>query len=69
MPLQLRVLKINNYKIKRSSSTTFLGLMVDEHLNWKDHIKIYENKLSKKLGLLHKAKQFLNAKSMKSLYC
>ena len=42
--------------------------MVDEHLNWKDHIKIYENKLSKKVGLLHKAKQFLNAKSMKSLY-
>ena len=42
--------------------------MVDEHLNWKDHINIIENKLSKNLGLLHKAKQFLNAKAMKSLY-
>ena len=37
---------------------------MDEHLNWKDAIK---NKLSKNLGLLHKAKQFLNAKAMKSL--
>ena len=42
--------------------------MVDEHLNWKDHINITENKFSKNLGLLHKAKQFLNAKAMKSLY-
>ena len=41
---------------------------MDEHLNWKDHINVIENKLSKNLGLLHKAKQFLNAKAMKSLY-
>ena len=42
--------------------------MVDEHLNWKDHINIIENKLPKNLGLLDKAKQFLNAQAMKSLY-
>ena len=42
--------------------------MVDEHLNWNDHINVTENRLSKNLGLLHKAKQFLNAKAMKSLY-
>ena len=68
LPLQLPALKINNYKIERSSSIKFLGVMVDEHLNWKDHINIIENKLSKNLGLLHKAKQFLNTKAIKSLY-
>ena len=68
LPLQLPVLKINNYEIKRSSSIKFLGVMVDEHLNWKDHINVIENKLSKTLGLFYKAKQFLNAKAMKSLY-
>ena len=68
LPLQLPVLKTNNYKIERSSSIKFLGVMVDEHLNWKDHINIIENKLPKNLGLLHKAKQFLNAQAMKSLY-
>ena len=56
LPLQLPVLKINNYEIKRSTSIKFLGVMVDEHLNWKDHINVIENKLSKNLGLLHKAK-------------
>ena len=68
LPLQLPVLKINNYKIERSSSIKFLGVTVDEHLNWKDHISIIENKLSKNSSLLHKAKQFLNAKAMNSLY-
>ena len=64
LPLQLPALKINDYKIKRSISIKFLEVMVDEHLNWKDHINIIENKLSKKLRLLYKAKQFLNVKSI-----
>ena len=42
--------------------------MVDENLTWIDHIKLVENKLSKNLGLLHKAKNYLNKKSMVSLY-
>ena len=29
--------------------------MLDKHLKWKDHINITENKLSKNLGLLHRA--------------
>ena len=41
---------------------------MDKHLNWKCHINVTENKLSKNLGLLHKANQFLNAKAMKILY-
>ena len=42
--------------------------MVNEHLNWKDHINVIENKFYNGLGLLYKTKQFLNAKTMKSLY-
>ena len=42
--------------------------MVDEHLNWKDHINIIEEKLSKNLVLLHRTKQFSNVKPMKSLH-
>ena len=34
--------------------------MVDEHRNWKDHISIIENKLTKNSILLHKSNQFLN---------
>ena len=42
--------------------------MVDESLTWIDHIKLAEDKLSKNLGLLHKAKNYFNKKSMESLY-
>ena len=53
-------MKINEYVIKRSSSIKFLGVIVDENLNWTDYINILENKLSKILGLLYEPKQFLN---------
>ena len=68
LPLRLPILKINDYDIKRSSSIIFLGVLVDEHLRWTDHINILEKKLSKNLGLLYKSKHFLNANGMKSLY-
>ena len=68
LPLQLPALKINDYEIKQSFSIKFLGILVDEHLSWIDHINTLENKLSKNLGFLYKAKPFLNAKTMKCLY-
>ena len=68
LPLQLPNLKTNNNEIKRSLSIKFLGVLVDENLTWIDHITLVENKLSQNLGLLHKAKNYLNKKSMASLY-
>ena len=47
LPLQRLTLKMNSYKIKRSISIKSLGVIVDEHLNWKDQINIIEDKLSK----------------------
>ena len=68
LPLRLPASKINDYEIKQSSSIKFLGILVDEHLSWIDHINTLENKLSENLGLLYKAKPLLNAKAMKTLY-
>ena len=42
--------------------------MVDENLTWVDHITTVANKLSKNLGLLYKAKNYVNKKSMVSLH-
>ena len=58
LPLRLPALNINDYEIKRSSSIIFLGILVDEHLNWIDHINTLENKLSKNVSLLYKANPF-----------
>ena len=42
--------------------------MLDENLSWKTHIKYIENKISKYIGVLFKARSFLNKKSLLSLY-
>ncbi len=37
----------------------FLGLTINEHLNWKSHIDKLANKISKTMGVLNKLKHFV----------
>ena len=46
----------------------FLGTWIDENLNWSEHIMKLCFKLSTKLGLLHRSKNFLSVHAMKTLY-
>ena len=68
LPLAMPNLQIGNKNIERVSSIKFLGVMLDEHLSWKDHIKIVENKLAKNIGLLYHVNQYLNESSLKTVY-
>ena len=68
IPLQLPPLWINNILIKREYSLKFLGVILDENLSWKSHIKLLENKIAKNVGILYKAKFILNQKCLKSIY-
>ena len=68
IPLVLPTLTINNNIIKRENSTKFLGVLIDENLTWQSHIHYIENKISKNIGLLYKAKFLLNQKCLKSIY-
>ena len=40
MSLVLPKLFINNPVIKRQSSIKFLGILLDENLSWKEHLKL-----------------------------
>ena len=42
--------------------------MSDENVSWRYHIKTAENKLSKNIGFLCRAKQFLDETSLKTVY-
>ena len=46
----------------------FLGVLLDENLCWKDHINYIENKVAKNIGLLYRAKLFLDKSSLLTLY-
>ena len=38
-------------------------ILLDENLSWKEHIKYSENKVAQNLGLLYKAKHYVNKRS------
>ena len=46
----------------------FLGILLDENLSWKEHIKCIESKISKSIGILYKSRILLNEKCTKQLY-
>ena len=68
IPLALPTLKINNTLIKRVDHIKFLRVLFDENLTWKNHINLIENKMSKSLGILYRAKFLFNQKSWKNGY-
>ena len=68
MPLVLPKFFINNQVIKRQSFIKFLGILLDESLSWKEHLKLTENKVAKIIGLIYKAKPYLNKDSLLALY-
>ena len=59
---------INNQVIKRQSPIISLGIVLHENLSWKKHLKLTENKAAKNIGLIYKAKPYLNKDPLLALY-
>ena len=43
---------LHNEVIQRVTKAKFLGVIVDQHLNWKDHISMVSHKISKSCGII-----------------
>ena len=62
-------MKINNNKIEQKQYLNFLGVIVDENITWKPLIiSALESKISWTIGILYKARSFLNEISRKQFY-
>ena len=59
---------ISGIKIEKVKVTKFLGVMIDEHLKFNDHIQYIKGKMSRGLGVLYKAKRVLNKSILLTLY-
>jgi hypothetical protein len=59
---------INGERLEIVKKTKFLGLILDNQLQWKDHITYTSQKVAKSLGILSIANRVLNKKSMLQLY-
>ena len=68
IPSHLPTLKINNHDTERVHTMKFLGVLLDDNLSWKEHIKYLENKIAKNIGLMYRAKPFLDKESLLALY-
>ena len=68
IPVKLPALMVGSNNIERTSSIKFLGVMLDKHISWIDHVRTVESKIAKNIGLLYHVSQFLNEDSLKTLY-
>ena len=54
--------------LSNTSSTKFLGIYIDENLNFNSHVDAIANKISKTTGVLHRLNKFLPVGTLKMLY-
>lgn len=50
---------IDDAVIKRVKETKFLGVILDEKLNWKGHVDYIKKKISQNIGILNLCKDVL----------
>ena len=65
---QFPLIKIDNENIVRTAETKFLGVIIDDKLNFRNYIDTVSLRISKSLGILSKVKYKLNKKCLLSLY-
>ena len=61
-------LKINIHEIKQKQETKYLGVLIDNTLTWKAHIKLVCTKLARGCFALIKLQNLVNLSTLKSVY-
>ena len=54
--------------IKRVESASFVGIVIDDHLTWKDHIQKVNKCIRRKIGILYRLRYFIPTKVLVMLY-
>ncbi len=68
-PLPHNVVLIMNRKaIEQKDNVKYLGVLVDQHLLWKEQISSVSKKISRGVGILIKLRSFLEPKMLKDIY-
>ena len=60
--------KIREREIEIRSKAKYLGVLIDENLTWKEHIRAVSAKASRAVGFLKYSKQYLPFTDVKTLY-
>ena len=60
--------RISGQKIIPTTHTKYLGILMDQHLSWNQHLKMLKQKLSWANGLLAKVCYYLSPNLLRTLY-
>ena len=61
-------LKIDGETLSEVKKTKFLGVVIDNKLSWKDHVNYISGKIARGIGILIKARKFINKDALVTLY-
>ena len=61
-------IRINNTEIEEKCTTTFLGIQIDNKLNWKAHISHICKKVSKSIAILRMVRSIFPLNILKMIY-
>ena len=60
--------KLSRKRLYPTESVKYLGIRIDENLNWKHHVSDIAIKLNRPIVLLFKIRNFANVKILKTIY-
>ena len=60
--------RISGQKIEISNRVKYLGIQIDQHLNWNEHIKNIIPKLTRAIGILSKIRHYVPKFLLKTIY-
>ena len=61
-------LKLDKKALQQKDHIKYLGVIIDSHLNWKQHITNVSKKISRSIGVMYRIRKYLNLNAMKSIY-
>ena len=61
-------LKFGKKAICQKEYIKYLGINLDEHLKWKQHVLETSKKVSRGMGIIYRLRDFLNVHALKKIY-
>ena len=61
-------LSLNNCLLKQESATKYLGVLIDENLNWKSHVSLIESKIKRGVGVISRLRHTVTKRILLNLY-
>ena len=59
---------LNGSLLEETESIKYLGIYIDKHLTWKEHISIIGKKISKNIGIISKLRHYVDIDTTRVVY-